>query len=117
MNLIQRLLKRIGFLEDPAISGNDEWYVELDGNPVAVLSNPLDAEMFWYTWEIRPIGGDEIPNDLWSYEADTRRSFRHCFKDYCDECAFPATDNPIIDGGRVLIRGPLCRNRATKNAT
>ena len=110
LNIIQSLLKLIGWRQELAISESDEWYVELDGKPVAVLSNPRDADMFWFTWDIRPVDDNEIPNDVWSYASDMRRSFRHRFKDHVDDCAIPATDNPIGDDGRVLIRGPVCRN-------
>ena len=107
---IRLLLERFGLRKPPEFELTDEWFVELDGKPVAVLSNPRGDEMFWFTWDVQPVG-EEIPKDLWSYKNDGKRTFRHRVSSYCDECAFPATDNPVVDGGRVLIRGPLCRER------
>ncbi|MHB8863245.1 MAG: hypothetical protein ACYC6N_12615 [Pirellulaceae bacterium] len=105
---IQLLLERLGLRKLAAVELTDEWLVELDGKPVALLFNPRDNDMFWFTWDIGPIG-KEIPKDLWSYNNDARRTFRHRVNGYCDNCAFPATDDPIVEGDRVLIRGPLCR--------
>jgi hypothetical protein len=108
--VIQLLLERFGLRKSAAVELADEWLVELDGKPVAILSNPRDNDMFWFTWDIGPIE-EEIPKDLWSYKNDARRTFRHRISGYCDRCAYPATDNPVVEGERVLIRGPLCRER------
>src|SRR5262245_37170845 len=34
------------------IDVHDRWYVELDQRPVAIIANPADAEMFWFTWDV-----------------------------------------------------------------
>lgn len=92
------------------ISPDDEWYVELDGKAVAILSNPRDADMFWFTWDIHPASPNQmIPSDLWLYESDTRRGFRHRFKAIRDDFAIPSTNHPNLADSRVLLRGPLCR--------
>jgi hypothetical protein len=88
----------------------DRWYVQLDGVPVAVIFNPADADMFWFTWDVMPAGKDSIPTDLWDYSTDTRRSFRHVETDELDSGAFPGGKG-LLESGRVLIRGPL-RNRS-----
>lgn len=72
---IQLLLERLGLQKAPEIEVTDEWIVELDGKPIATLSNPRDGEMFWFTWDIQPVA-EEIPEDLWSYTNDSKRTFR-----------------------------------------
>ena len=92
-----------------SISESDRWYVQLDGLPVAIIENPTDADMFWFTWDVVPLGETPIPTDLWDYSTDSRRSFRHFESDELDPGAFPGGKG-MLESGRVLIRGPL-RNR------
>jgi hypothetical protein len=92
-----------------SISESDRWYVQLDGHPVAIIENPTDADMFWFTWDVVPLGETQIPTDLWGYSTDSRRSFRHFETDELDPGAFPGGKG-MLESGRVLIRGPL-RNR------
>lgn len=92
-----------------SISEPDRWYVQLDGRPVAIIENPTDADMFWFTWDVVPLGEKPIPTDLWDYSTDSRRSFRHFETDELDSGAFPG-GRGMLESGRVLIRGPL-RNR------
>lgn len=91
------------------ISESDRWYVQLDGRPVAIIEHPTDADMFWFTWEVVPLGETPIPTDLWDYSTDSRRSFRHLETDELDPGAFPGGKG-LLESGRVLICGPL-RNR------
>ena len=84
----------------------DQWYVLLDGGPVAVLDNPKDAEMFWFTWDVHKIDGLSIPSNLWEHSVDSRRSFRHVETGELDPHAFPAGDGPL-ESGRIMIRGPI----------
>ena len=92
-----------------SISQSDRWYVQLDGRPVAIIENPTGADMFWFTWDVVPLGERPIPTDLWDYSTDSRRSFRHFETDELDPVAFPGGKG-MLESGRVLIRGPL-RNR------
>jgi hypothetical protein len=92
-----------------SISKSDRWYVQLDGRPVAIIENPIDADMFWFTWDVVQLGEIPIPKDLWDYSTDSRRSFRHLETDELDTGAFPGGKG-MLESGRVLIRGPL-RNR------
>jgi hypothetical protein len=92
-----------------SISKSDRWYVQLDGRPVAIIENPIDADMFWFTWDVLQLGEAPIPTDLWDYSTDSRRSFRHLETDELDPGAFPGGKG-MLESGRVLIRGPL-RNR------
>jgi hypothetical protein len=94
----------------PAIDAADRWFVLLNGEPVAMLSNPHDADMFWFTWDVHSIGQGYVSADLWQYSNDERRSFRHVDTDELDPYAFPGGTG-LLDSGRVLIRGPL-RGRA-----
>lgn len=81
---IQFLLECFGLRKSTAVELTDEWLVELDGKPVAILSDPRDNDMFWFTWAIGPIE-EEIPKDLWSYQNDARRTFRHRINGCRDE--------------------------------
>jgi hypothetical protein len=92
-----------------SISESDRWYVQLDGHPVAIIENPADAEMFWFTWDVVPFGEPTLPADLWDYSTDSRRSFRHLETNELDPGAFPGGTG-LLESGRILIRGPL-RNR------
>jgi hypothetical protein len=87
------------------VEETDRWFVELDGHAVAMIANPVDADMFWYTWELTPLEGTPIPDDLWDYENDSRRSFRHAVTGERDSCTIPA-GRGVLTGGRVLLRGP-----------
>ena len=93
-----------------SISESDRWYVQLDGRPVAIIENPIDADMFWFTWDVVQLGETAIPTDLWDYSTDSRRSFRHIETDELDPGAFPGGKG-MLESGRVLLRGPF-RNRA-----
>lgn len=88
-----------------SIEPTDRWYVQLDGEPVALLDDPRDSDMFWFTWRISLIEGQEIPADLWNYANDARRTFRHLETGELTE-AIPAGANAAYSEGRVLIRGP-----------
>jgi hypothetical protein len=92
-----------------SINESDRWYVQLDGRPVAIIENPMDADMFWFTWDVVQLGETPIPTDLWDYSTDSRRSFRHLETNELDSGAFPGGKGSL-ESGRVLIRGPL-RNR------
>ena len=72
-----------------SISKSDRWYLQFDGRPVAIIENPIDAEMFWFTWDVVQLGEAPTPIDLWDYSTDARRSFRHLETDELDPGAFP----------------------------
>ncbi|WP_166827368.1 hypothetical protein [Thalassoroseus pseudoceratinae] len=88
---------------EPAVDEFDEWFVLIDGTPVALLKNPEDADMFWFTWEVVEVDGRLVPEDLWDYSNDKRRSFRHVRTSELNEHAFPGGTKPL-ETGRVLIR-------------
>lgn len=89
----------------PSIERTDAWYVQLDGEPVALIDDPQDDDMFWFTWRISALEGKEIPADLWDYANDDRRTFRHAETGEVTG-AIPAGPNAAYSEGRVLIRGP-----------
>ena len=88
------------------IDAADRWFVELDEQPVAMISNPAGDEMFWLTWDITPLDGTPIPRDLWDYANDTRRSFRHAVTGERNLHTIPA-GAAVLENGRVLLRGPF----------
>ena len=87
------------------VEETDRWLVELDGQAVAMIANPADSDMFWYTWDVTPLEGIPIPDDLWDYKNDARRSFRHVVTGERDSRTIPAGRGVLTDG-RVLLRGP-----------
>jgi hypothetical protein len=92
--------------DGPAGGASDRWLVLLDGQPVAMIDNPQDADMFWFTWDVHGIDGAPVPADLWDYSNDGRRSFQHADTGEIDAGAFPA-GNRVLASGRICIRGPL----------
>jgi hypothetical protein len=93
--------------EPNAIEASDRWYVEIDGQPVAIIDSPVDSEMFWFTWQLHPLDGTVPPPDLWDYSMDARRSFRHAKTNERNLCTIPAGKGAVLPDGRVLLRGPL----------
>jgi hypothetical protein len=53
-----------------AIEPSDRWYVEIDDQPVAIIDNPVDAEMYWFKWQLHSMDGADIPSGLWDYSMD-----------------------------------------------
>jgi hypothetical protein len=100
---------RIGFLplgdRDPTVAADDKWFVEFDGEQVAIVSEPIDDEMFWFQWKFESIS-EPLPAGLWLPENDERRAFRHCTKGIVVQ-AIPAGGNagPMLPNGRVVLRG------------
>lgn len=88
------------------IDADDCWFVELDGQPVALIANPADADMFWFTWDVLPLESTPVPGDLWDYANDARRSFRHVATGERNRVTFPGGKG-ILPDGRVLLRGPV----------
>lgn len=85
------------------------WFVERDGRPVAILSDPHFADMFWYAWQIDVLGEDPAERDAllsdayWKNELMSRTVFRSReFGTISD--GFWAGLEPIRDG-RLVMRG------------
>lgn len=94
------------FQPQSSIEPGDSWYVQLDGEPVALIDQPADDDMFWFRWRLSPLFLNEIPPDLWDYGNDSRRSFRHCETGEVDPHVIPAGPDAAYKDGRVLLRGP-----------
>jgi hypothetical protein len=84
----------------------DRWFVELDEQPVALITNPADADLFWFTWDVVALGETPAPSDLWDYTNDHRRSFRHAATGERNSHTIPAAQG-VLPNGRVMLRGPL----------
>jgi hypothetical protein len=89
------------------IEPSDRWYVEIDDHPVAIIDNPVDADMYWFTWQLHSMGGADAPPDLWDYSMDARRSFRHVKTNERNRCTIPSGKGAVLPDGRVLLRGPF----------
>jgi hypothetical protein len=91
-----------------AIEPSDRWYVEIDDHPVAIIDNPVDAEVFWFKWQLHSMDGVDIPPDLWNYSMDGRRSFRHVKTNERNRCTIPAGKGAVLPDGRVLKGRDYC---------
>ncbi|MBI1248634.1 hypothetical protein GC197_12440 [bacterium] len=89
------------------VEPSDCWYVEVDDKPVALIANPADEEMFWITWDLHELDGKPVPEDLWDYSMDGRRSFRHVATNHQCRNTIPAGNGAVLPDGRVLLRGPF----------
>lgn len=89
------------------IEPSDRWYVEIDDHPVAIIDNPVDAEMYWFKWQLHSMDDADTPPDLWDYSMDARRSFRHVATNERNRCTIPAGKGAVLPDGRVLLRGPF----------
>jgi hypothetical protein len=90
-----------------SIDKSDRWFVLLDGQAVAMIDNPEDRDMFWFSWQIHEIFEKSIPPDLWDCSVDARRLFQHVDTAQIDPMAIPSLTQPPAESGRVVIRGPL----------
>lgn len=83
-----------------------ELVVERDGRVVAVLSEPLLEDMFWFSWKITPLVGDApVTSDaFWRDSQDSKTVFRCNASGAVAGMAFPAASNPVREG-RLVLRG------------
>lgn len=99
----------------PVLNSDSEWIVEIEGRPVALLSHPKWAEMFWTSYEITPLTEDpEIVaklNDVefWRVCESLGVSFRHRASSVVASHAFPGMD-PFPEPGRLVMRGMYITN-------
>ena len=89
-----------------SIEPDDAWFVQLDGEAVAIIDDPQAGEMFWFWWRQKPVHGEPIPSGLWDYANDSRRSFRHCETGEITTIVVPAGSEAALTDGRALLRGP-----------
>lgn len=87
---------------------NPGWYVERDGQRVALLTRPEFADMFWFWWTVEPLSNEpdgraEVldpgywDSDLLSRTKFVSREFGH------EAPAFWADSG--FENGRLLMRG------------
>jgi hypothetical protein len=83
------------------------WFVEVDGRPVALLTEPQYYDMFWVSLTLTPLVDDlterlRICTDrLWWLE--NRLKLHNRLTDAASDQTFPAGD-VFTDSGRVILR-------------
>lgn len=82
-----------------------ELVVAIDGRAVAVLTDPLLDDMFWFKWRITPLVADApvTSEAFWTDDALTKTTFRCRASGAVTSAFWPASD-PIRDG-RLVLRG------------
>lgn len=94
----------------PLLNSDSEWIVEIEGSPVALLSEPKWAEMFWTSYQMTPLTEDpELVaklNDVefWRVCESLGVSFRHRASSVVASHAFPGLF-PFPEPGRLMMRG------------
>jgi hypothetical protein len=83
-----------------------ELIVERDGRAVAVLSEPVRDDMFWFSWKITPLVADApvTSDDFWRSSEESRTVFRCKASNPVAGMAFWAASNPVREG-RLVLRG------------
>jgi len=87
------------------------WIVERNGRALAILKNPIQTDMFWYSYELTPLVTDDhcvnelYTEEFWATVESSGVVFRsHTFGNTAS--AFPGiTQRPL--SGRIYMRG-LC---------
>jgi hypothetical protein len=94
---------------DTDLGRNAGWIVELRGEPVALLSDPIPVDMFWFSYKITPLTTDEVVKSelfseaFWSDAESLGLVWRSReFGDVVD--AFPAA-SPFSSPDRLTVRG------------
>jgi hypothetical protein len=96
----------------PILNSDSEWIIEIEGRPVALLSEPKWAEMFWTSYRMTPLTDDPktLANledvEFWRVCESRGVAFRHRASSRIARYAFPGGD-PFPEPGRLVMRG-LC---------
>jgi hypothetical protein len=93
------------------------WYVERDGRTVALLTDPVFVETYWYSWHISPLSPDAqergaiLTQAYWHDDFFRRTVFRS--REYGSECGGFWGLRPVWDE-RIIMRAlyhPIRRPR------
>jgi glycosyltransferase involved in cell wall biosynthesis len=94
-----------------ARNAEDEWIVEIDGRPVALLTDAQCVEMFRTSYKIKPLAEDTETqaklNDVEFWNAMEGMRFRHRSSGLLSDTAFPLVD--ALHRGRIVMRGMYCK--------
>ena len=94
----------------PILNSDSEWLVEMEGRPVALLSDPRWFDMFWTTYRMTPLIEDAATLaqlqdvEFWRTCESRGVKFRHRASAAISEYAFPGWD-PFPEPGRIVMRG------------
>ena len=84
--------------------------IEIDGQPVALLSDPKRVEMFWTSYLMIPLTEDpktlaDLKDvEFWRHCETHGVAFRHRASSKIAQYAFPGGD-PFPEPGRLVMRG------------
>ena len=100
---VRSQLQRARFLVRSDFGRRCGWDIELDGEHVGVLDQPLFEDMFWCSYRVQPNSGDASVYDdrLWE---TTRFEFRSRATSELVEGAFVGGSPPFVQDGRVNMR-------------
>jgi len=94
----------------PILTSDSEWIIEIEGRPVALLSDPKQAEMFWNSYRMTPLTDEpkllaDLQNvEFWRHCEARGVAFRHRASSKIARYAFPGGD-PFPEPGRLVMRG------------
>jgi hypothetical protein len=84
------------------------WIAELDGVPIAVLTEPVWEDMFWFSYRWEPLVADpamiarmQTP-DFWNTEVISKVVWRN--REF-DRIAMGAWTSGLMQDGRLVMRG------------
>jgi hypothetical protein len=93
----------------PILDCDDEWWLEVDGERIALLTDRRREEMFWSSFLLLPAKDDPVQlqqlgdKEFWLQLARENCTFRSRSHGLVATFAFPARDPPRVPG-RVLMR-------------
>jgi hypothetical protein len=83
--------------------------VERDGRPVAVLDDPIFAEMFWFAWRIRPLPGanksELLSESFWDISLFETTRFRCDVSGEVVHAFWGTLSLRLLSDGRLSLRG------------
>jgi len=88
--------------------------VERGGRPVAMLSDPLLQDMFWFRWKITPLVADAAvtSGDFWKDSEIGNTLFRCKQSHAVADTAFWAGSNPVRAAVDLFFVVPTSRSRS-----
>ncbi|MCC9608951.1 hypothetical protein LOC68_07685 [Blastopirellula sp. JC732] len=91
------------------------WILEYDGAPIALLSDPIWEDMFWYSYEMEFRQNDYVTeaefysDDFWNVRVFEGYRWRNCYFDGYDGSPFSGKP-PTVPGMRIFMRALYLSN-------
>ncbi|WP_265595964.1 hypothetical protein [Verrucomicrobium sp. BvORR106] len=93
----------------PVLDRDDEWWLEVNGERIALLRDRRSVEMFWSSFLVVPVTENPVwlrqlgERDFWLSLTPENCTFRNRSRDVVSSHPF-AAQNPFVVPGRVLMR-------------